>query len=83
MDQNIHQKESFDKCKNLTTDVLLLGGQKSLSYLKDALDALSFVLRQAKRIEFRGLGHTAADNGGKPEVVAKELQGFFGTTNNK
>lgn len=73
----------IDKCKNLTTDVLLLGGQKSRSYLKIALDALSSVLPQAKRIEFHGLGHTAADNGGKPEVVAKELRNFFRTTKNK
>jgi pimeloyl-ACP methyl ester carboxylesterase len=73
----------IDKCKNLTTDILLLGGQKSLPYLTMALDALSSVLPQAKRTEFRGLGHTAADNGGKPEVVAKELRNFFWTTNNK
>jgi len=67
----------IDNCKNLTADVLLLGGQKSRAYLKIALDELSSVLPQAKRIEFHGLGHTAADNGGKPEIVAKELQRFF------
>ena len=69
----------IDKCKNLTTDILFLSGQKSQPFLKDILNKLSVVLPQAKRTEFRGLGHTAADNGGKPEVVANELRKFFGT----
>ncbi len=73
----------IDDCENLTAEVLLLGGQKSRSYLKIALDALSSVLPQAKRIEFHGLGHTAADNSGKPDVVSKELRDFFRVTNNK
>jgi pimeloyl-ACP methyl ester carboxylesterase len=67
----------IDNCKSLMADVLLLGGQKSRSYLKIALNRLSSVLPQAKRIEFRGLGHTATDNNGKPEIVAKELRSFF------
>ena len=65
------------KCNNLTKDILLLGGQKSKLYLKDALDKLDSVLPQAKRIEFQGLGHIAADNSGKPAIVAKELRSFF------
>lgn len=65
------------KCKNLTADVLLLGGQKSQSYLKIALDTLSPVLPQAKRVELSNLGHLAADNSGNPEVVASELRKFF------
>jgi pimeloyl-ACP methyl ester carboxylesterase len=73
----------IENCKNLTAGVLLLGGQKSRAYLKIALDELSSVLPHAKRIEFHALGHTAADNGGKPDIVAKELRNFFRTTNNK
>ena len=65
------------KCNHLTKDILLLGGQKSKLYLKDALDKLNSVLPQAKRIEFQGLGHIAADNSGKPDIVAKELRSFF------
>jgi pimeloyl-ACP methyl ester carboxylesterase len=70
----------IDRCKNITADVLLLGGQRSQLYLKTALDVLSSTFPNAKRVEFRGQGHLAADNGGKPEVVAKELQNFFRTT---
>ncbi len=69
------------KCKNLRADVLLLGGQKSQQYLKAALNALSFALPKSKRIELKGVGHLAADNGGKPKVVAKELCSFFSSDN--
>jgi hypothetical protein len=69
------------KCKSLRADVLLLGGQKSQQYLKAALDALSFALPKLKRIELKGVGHLAADNGGNPKVVAKELCNFFGSNN--
>ena len=62
------------------TEVLLLGGSKSPSYLKVALDGLEKVLSNAKRVELAGLDHAAAwntDRGGKPEVVAQALRGFF------
>jgi pimeloyl-ACP methyl ester carboxylesterase len=65
------------KCKNLEADVLLLGGNRSRKYLKIALDELSKILPKYKRIEFSGVGHLAADNSGKPELVAKELRLFF------
>jgi pimeloyl-ACP methyl ester carboxylesterase len=67
----------INKCKDITADILLLGGQKSPLFLKDALDALSTALPQAKRIEISNVGHLAPENGGKPEVVAKELQKYF------
>ncbi len=77
--QAVHESESLiDKCKNLGADVLLLGGDKSQHYLKVALEALSAVLPNSKRIEFPRLGHLAAENGGKPNVVAAELRSFFG-----
>ena len=62
------------------TEVLLLGGSKSPSYLKVALDHVEKVLPNVKRIEFSGLGHAAAwnvDRGGQPDVVAGELKRFF------
>jgi hypothetical protein len=45
--------------------------------LKGALDGLSTVLPNVRRIEFAALGHLAADNSGKPERVAQELRRFF------
>ncbi|MEP6646469.1 MAG: alpha/beta hydrolase [Saprospiraceae bacterium] len=75
----MESKGIIEKCKNMTADVLLLGGQKSQQYLKIALDALSATLKQSKLVEFSGIGHLAADNGGKPKIVAEELKKFFGT----
>lgn len=64
----------------IRTDVLLLGGSKSPAYLKIALDDLEKVLPHNKRMEFPGLGHSAAwntDRGGQPGVVAQALRRFF------
>jgi pimeloyl-ACP methyl ester carboxylesterase len=61
----------------LRTETLLLGGSKSTAYLKAALDALSTVLPNCKRIEFAGLGHIAADNAGQPLRVADALRRHF------
>jgi pimeloyl-ACP methyl ester carboxylesterase len=61
----------------LRTETLLLGGSKSAVYLKAALDALSTTLPNCRRIEFPGLGHIAADNGGKPARVADALRRYF------
>lgn len=67
----------IQECKNLAKDALLLSGQKSQRYLQVPLDTLAAVLPRASRVAFRGLGHTSADNGGKPEVIAEELRKFF------
>ena len=61
----------------LRAKVLLLGGDQSQGYLKAALNALGALLPEAQRIEFRGVGHLAADNGGQPQRVAQELRRFF------
>jgi hypothetical protein len=66
--------ESF---RTLRAEALLLGGSKSAVYLIAALDALSRVLPNCKRIEFPGLGHIAADNCGEPARVADELRRYF------
>jgi pimeloyl-ACP methyl ester carboxylesterase len=60
-----------------TKSVLLLGGSKSQGYLKVALDALSTILPTVKRVELKGLGHTAANNDDQPERIAQELRRFF------
>jgi hypothetical protein len=62
----------------LRSDVLLLGGKRSKAYLRAGLDALVTVLPHAERVELPGVGHLAADDGGKPELVARELRRFFG-----
>lgn len=65
----------IDHFKGVQADVLLLGGTRSRSFLKKALDSLSTILPHTKRIEFPGVGHLAAD--GKPEMVTAELKRFF------
>ena len=62
----------------IDVDVLLMGGSRSASYLRDALDELSRVIPHCCRVQLEGVGHTAADNGGKPELVAEQLRAFFG-----
>src|SRR5262245_13376113 len=66
--------ESF---KALCVETLLLGGTKSASYLAAALDALSAIIPDCKRITLTGLGHVAADNSGEPARVADELRRYF------
>jgi pimeloyl-ACP methyl ester carboxylesterase len=68
----------------IKAEVLLLGGGKSLAYLKTDLDALQKVLPHARRLTFAGLGHSASWNhdakrnrAGDPESVAFELRRFF------
>jgi pimeloyl-ACP methyl ester carboxylesterase len=54
-----------------------LGGKRSNQSLKAAVDGLAAVLPGARRVTLSGVGHTAADNAGKPELVAAELRSFF------
>lgn len=61
-------------------EALLLGGSRSASYLKKTLDALSEVLPNVSRVELPGVGHLAADNTGKPELVAHELRRYFASS---
>jgi pimeloyl-ACP methyl ester carboxylesterase len=70
----------LENFRAIRSEVLLLGGSKSPTYFKIALDALEKLLPQARRIEFHGLNHGASGNtnrGGKPERVAQELRRFF------
>jgi pimeloyl-ACP methyl ester carboxylesterase len=66
----------------VNAEVLLLGGTKSPRYLKLALDALEGTLPHVRRVEFQGVGHLAADNSGKPNIVARELRKFFAGSEN-
>ncbi len=67
-----------DRYKQLQSEVLLLGGSRSYNELKISLAGLKKILPQCRSIEFPGVGHIAADNSGKPDMVAKELKDFFG-----
>ncbi len=70
-------KNIISKSRSLKAEVLLLGGSTSQRFLKMALGELNAALPNVKRFEFKGLGHTAASNGGKPGIVADELRRFF------
>lgn len=67
----------LDRFAGLSCEVLLLGGSKSARNLTAALDGLAAVLPRARRVTLPGAGHTAADNSGKPELVAAQLRAFF------
>jgi pimeloyl-ACP methyl ester carboxylesterase len=61
----------------LQTPVLLLGGGKSPSFLKTALDGLEATLPSVTRKTFPALGHDGPEDDGRPELIAKELRHFF------
>jgi len=58
-------------------ETLLLGGDRSAAYLKTVLTGLEPVLPRVRRVTLHGVGHLAADNTGKPQLVAAQLRSFF------
>ena len=46
--------------------------------LGTALDALERTIPGVERVDLPGVGHVAADNMGRPRLVARELRRFFG-----
>ena len=68
---------------DVSADVLILNGTKGLPWLRSGMDALATTVPSVKRIEYQGLDHggssdvTKANPKGKPELVAKDLAGFF------
>jgi pimeloyl-ACP methyl ester carboxylesterase len=80
VDEEAEKVETF---RAVQAEVLLLGGSKSPSYLKTALDALEKVLPHVQRIEFPGLNHggssdnSSTNRGGNPGLVAQALRRFF------
>ena len=64
----------------IQADVLLLGGSKSTTFLKTALESVAQAMPSAKRVELLGLDHSSpwnSDKRGKPQPIAEELQRFF------
>jgi pimeloyl-ACP methyl ester carboxylesterase len=73
----IESEGSLASFRDVRAEVLLLGGAQSPAYLKKSLLGLERVLPNVSRRTFPGVGHLAADNSGKPEMVAAELRRFF------
>jgi pimeloyl-ACP methyl ester carboxylesterase len=80
--------EKAKSFKDISPDVMLLGGSESPAWLKIALDALAETLPHAKRVEFPGLNHggssdlSSTNRSSKPEIVAEELRRFFAGSEN-
>lgn len=77
------KSEAWMRFKDITSEVLLMGGSQSPAYLKTALESLNSILPQAARVEFPSVGHAApwnSDKRGQPEIVAAELRRFFTAT---
>lgn len=68
---------TLENFKDVPAEVLLLGGSKSPSFLRNTLDALNEVLPNVQKFEFQDIGHSGPVNGSKPELVAHELKRFF------
>jgi pimeloyl-ACP methyl ester carboxylesterase len=60
---------------SVQADTLLIGGEKSPSFLAHSLDALETVLPNCRRITLPGVGHNAAVD--QPDRVAAVLREFF------
>ncbi|MFC5833360.1 alpha/beta fold hydrolase [Nonomuraea insulae] len=66
--------------REVKAEVLLLGGSRSPAYLRSALSELERVLPRARRVEMKGLDHSATSNAaerGRPEQVADEIRRFL------
>jgi pimeloyl-ACP methyl ester carboxylesterase len=73
----IEMADKEEKFKDLQVPVLLMGGSRSPSYLKKALDGLEHILPHAQRVTFRGMDHIAPDNDARPDIVADEVIKFL------
>ena len=67
----------LDNFKNVSAEVLVLGGSKSSLFLKHSLEKLNKLLPHIKCKELEGLDHNSAQNYGKPEVIAQEIKAFL------
>jgi pimeloyl-ACP methyl ester carboxylesterase len=73
----IQLADSLESFRAVSAKVLLLRGARSPRYLHTAFDRLAATLPDARCVELPSVGHLAADNGGKPLLVADELRRFF------
>jgi pimeloyl-ACP methyl ester carboxylesterase len=70
-------RDTLQNYRSLSTPILLLGGGKSPSFLKTALDGLESTLPSTTRETFPALRHDGPENDGRPDLIAKELRHFF------
>jgi pimeloyl-ACP methyl ester carboxylesterase len=68
----------LDRYAHVAAETLLLGGERSAAYLKTALNGLEAVVPRVRRMTLPGVGHLAADDTGRPQLVADQLRTFFG-----
>jgi pimeloyl-ACP methyl ester carboxylesterase len=68
---------TLEDYKDVSAEVLLLGGSKTESMIKDSLNALNEVLPHSNLVEIQGLNHDSAQDYGKPEPIAQEMRKFF------
>lgn len=69
-----------DRYRALAAPVLLLGGDRSPAYLRQALDRLEALLPNASRVTLHGAGHEALGNAaqrGRPVEAAEVIAGFL------
>lgn len=69
---------SNENFAGMRAEVLLLSGEKSPAYLRDALSTLSQMLPHVRRIHYPDLDHSGP-NLIAPERVSKDLRAFFST----
>lgn len=67
----------LENFKNVSAQVLLLGGSKSHIFLKHNLQALNKLLPHVTCKILEGLDHDSAQNYGKPEIIAQEIKQFL------
>jgi pimeloyl-ACP methyl ester carboxylesterase len=65
-----------ERYRNITAEVLLLGGDKSPGFMGQALCILAETLPCCRRIELPGHDHGSPSEGA-PETIARELKRFF------
>jgi len=68
---------TIDNYKNVSSEVLLLGGSKTTPLLKDSLKALNNILPYSNLVELKGLNHDSAQDYGKPKLIVQEIRKFF------
>jgi pimeloyl-ACP methyl ester carboxylesterase len=63
---------TLENYKNVSSELLLLGGSKSPPLLKESLLALNNILPKSNLTELKGLNHDSAQDYGKPKAIAQK-----------
>ncbi|HMK47782.1 MAG TPA: alpha/beta hydrolase [Methanocella sp.] len=71
------QESTYQKYRDIRTDTLLLGGNKSPAYLLDAVRIIAETVPAAKIATLPGLDHGAPNND-PGQLISDELKQFFG-----